>query len=417
MRKNSVAVLLLLAAVSCAAQIVSPMDIEQTSTRRLEQLYLGDLEQVAGTARALSFPYPFYFSRKLDIDEPQQRRLAQASIRFDHYNGQVVLAISGNYYAAYSSAMMDAHQRVRQTFTDVMLPLLRAAVPPLRQREFVNGFVIEVAHHVRRRVLGVDSEGPENVALVLPREAAQKLIAATTDEARQAALLEGETYFNGEPFALWLAGDAPPEAPPRPRVKRARARAAADEDASPALEAALAGPAATISAKLLATPAAPLHLITDRELAILQSAHAPTLTRLQHDLEPQAHFVGYAPPAFIGFHSSAYLQLSLETQLGAAAAESRYRLAALAFDDHVAHLVRPVLKYFSNEPGFDGLDFSTTVRTPGGTPISVEFLLPLQAMRCFADYSCTGQQLLNAGFVLINGERASVQLDRAEAER
>jgi len=73
-----------------------------------------------------------------------------------------------------------------------------------------------------------------------------------------------------------------------------------------------------------------------------------------------------------------------------------------------------VLAYFNDKPGFDGVDFSTTVKPAAGTPVSVEFMLPLKTMRCFAEYDCTGQQLLNGALVLINGERVTLQLDGAE---
>jgi hypothetical protein len=36
-------------------------------------------------------------------------------------------------------------------------------------------------------------------------------------------------------------------------------------------------------------------------------------------------------------------------------------------------------------------------------------------MHCYENYDCTGQQLIDAGTVLINGERASLDLLRAEA--
>ena len=63
-------------------------------------------------------------------------------------------------------------------------------------------------------------------------------------------------------------------------------------------------------------------------------------------LDKEAHFVPYAPPTFIGFRQGAYLQLSITTQLDAPAGTSRYKLAALAFDEHISHLIRPVLDFF-----------------------------------------------------------------------
>jgi len=37
-------------------------------------------------------------------------------------------------------------------------------------------------------------------------------------------------------------------------------------------------------------------------------------------------------------------------------------------------------------------------------------------MRCFASYDCTGQQLLDAGTVVIDGERAALDLQIAEGK-
>ena len=56
---------------------------------------------------AHKFPYPFYFSRVLDVDLAKMQLADQRSIRFDTYKGQSVLEITGNYYAAYSADRMD----------------------------------------------------------------------------------------------------------------------------------------------------------------------------------------------------------------------------------------------------------------------------------------------------------------------
>ena len=39
----------------------------------------------------------------------------------------------------------------------------------------------------------------------------------------------------------------------------------------------------------------------------------------------------------------------------------------------------------------------------GTTPLAVEFFFPFRTMRCFASYDCTGQQLLDSGTVVMNG--------------
>jgi hypothetical protein len=151
----------------------------------------------------------------------------------------------------------------------------------------------------------------------------------------------------------------------------------------------------------------------------MQSSLKPILDGMVKELDPQAHFVSYASPSFIAFRSGVFLELSINTTLAEPLTASRYRLAALAFDDHVAHLIRPVLGYFKDDSQFDGLGFSSTLRlaTKPGTNANsqaVEFFFPFTALRCYERYDCTGQQLIDAGTVLINGERVSLDLQTAE---
>ena len=133
------------------------------------------------------------------------------------------------------------------------------------------------------------------------------------------------------------------------------------------------------------------------------------------DLDSQAHFVSYAPPLFVAFHDHVYLQLSITTNLSASSAGSRYRMAALAFDDHIAHLIRPVAVYFQGQSNFDGVVFSTSIHVTGAdTPEAVEFFLPFSTIHCYEQYDCTGQQVVTSSYVFINGERASLDLQIAE---
>ncbi len=149
----------------------------------------------------------------------------------------------------------------------------------------------------------------------------------------------------------------------------------------------------------------------------LQRQNQDSADRVVKGLDQQAHFVPYAPPTFIGFRQGAYLQLSFRTPVEAPAASSRYKLAALAFDEHVSHLIRPLLDYFPPEVDFDGVDFSSTIHLADDSKTqSVEFFFPYRMMRCFANYDCTGQQLLDSGTVVINGERAALDLQIAEGK-
>jgi hypothetical protein len=152
----------------------------------------------------------------------------------------------------------------------------------------------------------------------------------------------------------------------------------------------------------------------------MQAEVKPILDGMVKEIDPQAHFASYAAPAFIAFRGGVYLELSINTTLGEPQTASRYRLAALAFDEHVAHLIRPILGYFKDDSKFDGVGFSSTLHLVGAkagasaNSQAVEFFFPFTALRCYERYDCTGQQLIDAGTVLINGERVSLDLQISE---
>src|SRR5450755_2706152 len=214
----------LLAGMLCAgllgAQVVSPPEIRDPELRELQQKHFTELKAVAVAIASHQFPYRFYFSRTLDLNEEQQKTRDQRSIQFAKYGHQTVVEILGNYYAAYSDESMKKEERARRTFEDVMLPMLRAmlqaGVPQLSDEPQLQGFALEISHHVRKKVLGVSAEHAENVVLVIPKAAALRLVAAP-DEATQAiALEEGSLFINGEAATIWGRMTAGPPAAPAP---------------------------------------------------------------------------------------------------------------------------------------------------------------------------------------------------------
>jgi hypothetical protein len=82
MRRNSVPlfVLLLHVSFSAVAQVVAPVEIKDPTLRNLQQEYMDDLTIVGQQIVTSNFTYAFYLSRKLDIDEQQQK--APTSARF-----------------------------------------------------------------------------------------------------------------------------------------------------------------------------------------------------------------------------------------------------------------------------------------------------------------------------------------------
>jgi len=405
-----VAAACVLCTLAAPAQVLTPTDVQDAQSRQLQQQYMPQLKAAGERISALQFPYHFYLSRTLDVSERQQQTLPQASVHFDKFENRTVLQITGNYFASYSTELLNGNQRARQTFEDVMLPLLKAAVPQFGNDVPFQAYALEVSHHVRGRVLGVDSENAENLVLVLPRAAAERLVTVNGAASQQSALLEGETYLNGEPITLWLSDDLPAAPAPARAFSPPHSSSPAPETGKPKILAA-SSPVPAVS-----VPAPTLHDASPEALQRLQRLHQDNLTKMTAEMSPQAQFVPYAPPSFVEFRHGAYLQVSVKTNLGADGSGSQYRLAALAFDSHLAHLVRPVLAYFPAQAEFDGIDFSTSVHVTGAESAeAVEFVVPFAALRCYESYDCTGQQLINSSFVLINGERVSLDLQSAEA--
>ncbi len=404
------------ATVPLRAQVITPVELSDPKAQRLQQRHLQTLMAIATEIEAHKFPYPFYFSRVLDVDLAKMQLADQRSIRFDTYKGQTVLEITGNYYAAYSADRMDSYARLKETFERVIMPILQAEVPHFPDDSEFSAFAIEVSHHVRQKVMGVSSEQPENVTIIIPVPVAQKLVDAKSDDQKQSAILEAQVFLNSQPYSLWLQEGAPSEEwkekyTPLPAAKKQPVETAsvATNNAPPN--------SPSVAANLIKTSAPTMRIITPESLALLQRQNQDAIDRLVKSLDSQAHFFAYAAPTFIGFRQGAYLQLSFRTSLEAPQGSSRYKLAAVAFDDHVSHLIRPVLDFFPPDADFEGVDFSSTIHpSDESQTLSVEFFFPFRMMRCFASYDCTGQQLLDSGTVVINGERSALDLQIAEGK-
>lgn len=395
-----------------SAQVITPMELQDPKMQHLQQRHLQTLMLIGKEVEEHKFPYQFYLCRTLDVDLAKMSAADLRSIRFDLYQRKTVLAITGNYYASYSGERMTGDARLKETFNQVVVPILQAEVPHFPDDSEFSAFAIEVSHHVRKKVMNMSSEIPENVAVVIPVSAAQKFVDAKTEDERQAAVLDAEIFLNGEPHSLWLGDGAPPEEWRERNSPPAQMQTVAMAGAP--MAATLSG-AATVSNALLKP--VPARIITPESLVGLQRQNQDAIDRMVKALDPQAHFLLYAPPSFIGFRQGRYLQMSTSTSLEAAPASSRYKLAALAFDDQVSHLIRPLLDFFPSDVEFDGFDISTSIHVAGDTnSVAVEFFFPYRVMRCFASYDCTGQQLLDSGTVVINGERSALDLQIAEGK-
>jgi hypothetical protein len=417
---------LILVVVGCraSAQVLTPVEIKDPDLRSLQGQYINDLKVVGQDIQALPLKYHFYLNRRLDLDESQQQNADQSSIRFDRYNGKTVLAVTGNYYAAYPEKIA-ADQRARSTFLNVVMPILKSEVPRFQGNHEVQGYALEISHHVLGNVMGVMVERPENLMVFLPQSGALQLLGSRDENAQQAGLMQGQVFLNAQPVNIWLNGEGPQPAPGSdPNLS------STEHSQSPAgIQVFQTGErnggqtAVSTTAPPVVKPndafVTPVRDASPQALAALQASSQEVLAKLVKELDPQAHFVAYASQSFVAFRQDTYLELSLNTTLPESAAGSRYKLAAMAFDEHVAHLIRPTLAYFKDELRFDGISFSTTVHLAGKLPAAgkteaVEFFFPFTALRCYEKYDCTGQQLIDAGAALINGERVALDLQIAE---
>src|ERR1700722_2497012 len=347
-------VILVVVGCRASAQVLTPAEIKDPDLRSLQQQYINDLKIVGQDIQALPLKYRFYLNRKLDLDESQQQHADQSSIRFDRYEGRTVLAVTGNYYAAYPEKI-GADQRARSTFMTVVIPILKSEVPRFQGNSQVQGYAIEISHHVLGNVMGVMVERPENLMIFLPQRGALQLLGSRDENIQQAGLMQGQIFLNAQPINIWLNGEGPqpltgadPNSSSTDRpVPQAEIRTTAAGEGS-ARQAIMSLPN-TPAAKPNELPLIPARDTSPQALTSLQASNQELLAKLIKELSRQAHFVPYASQSFVAFRQGIYLELSLETSLPESAAGSRYKLAAMAFDDHLARLIRPTLAYFKGE--------------------------------------------------------------------
>jgi hypothetical protein len=409
---------------------VNPDEIRDPELKALEKAYLPQLRTANLEVAQLRLPFPFLLSRYVGLDPKQQMGTDTRGLEFVKFQDQIVLKVTGNYNAAYNAALVTENQRAGKVVEEVISPILGILCQDLPPSDDYSRVGFEISFHVRHRERGYNYERKEILVLVLDRGDALAYVKSHDSAERQAVLGRSEIYLNGKPYGLALNERDPNPVGDEGNVRRSvAAKPASGSLNSPIVAPPPATPqnlmkGAVVPAKVTIDPVEKLPAprgISPDAIEALQKSYQSRLDRMVQDLESQAHFVRYAPPAVISFHGGVYLQVSVNTTLAPSAAGSQYRLAALAFDQHIAHLIRPVLAYFKDRCDFDGFDFSTTVRlnpgqgADGTNPLSVEFILSLKLVSVYADFDSTGQQLIDASFVLINGERVSLNLQAAEA--
>src|SRR5690242_12168475 len=109
-RLLALVVVLGLISFSAGAQVLPLGKVSDPAARLLQQRHILELQHLSSDFSKVQFPYPFYFSQVLDIDETRQKQLPQGSLHFESFNGRTVLAITGNYYISYAHASMTGNE-------------------------------------------------------------------------------------------------------------------------------------------------------------------------------------------------------------------------------------------------------------------------------------------------------------------
>ena len=164
----------------------------------------------------------------------------------------------------------------------------------------------------------------------------------------------------------------------------------------------------------------PNPLSPQRTLTSWQAQYQTQLDVLSKQGRARSGFLGYDPPTFVVVSKQMVLQMTLKnTARFDPEKSSIYKTAAQAFDLFVAPKMKDILDLIPRDLPADYHDFSVVKAlssTSGGKERSeaIEFRLPRDLARKFANSDITNQEFLDKGQVLVNGVRIALNLQAAE---
>jgi len=135
--------------------------------RSLQLQYNSELSAVGREILAAKVRLSFYLSLALDLDQARQQRVVQRSLRFEEFNERTVLAISGNYFAAYSEDKLKRRSALRDPFSALCCDFESGGSS--FQSPDVQGYAVEISPPVLGSAMGVAVEQPENLMVFLPQ--------------------------------------------------------------------------------------------------------------------------------------------------------------------------------------------------------------------------------------------------------
>ena len=103
---------------------VSPNEILNPDLKALEQTYFQQLIGINQSIAKIRFPFSFYLSRYVGLDQAKQAEADSQGLEFVRFQDRVILKVTGNYNAAYDTLRLTQNERAAATFRSVVLPVL-----------------------------------------------------------------------------------------------------------------------------------------------------------------------------------------------------------------------------------------------------------------------------------------------------
>ena len=416
--------------VAASAQ-VSPNEILDPRLKSLEKQYLPQLKTINQEVFKIHFPFPFYLSRVVGLDPSQQVETDTRGLEFRRFRDRITLKATGNYNAAYDSKQFTRNERGARTFRDVFLPILQVITRNIPPDVDCDAIGIEVGFHVHDVGKSYDYEGRDILVVVLDRKDAFQMVLEKDDTSRQEILNRSLVYLGGDEYGLSLLDRDPTLVDTHAREKSTKIDATSTAGSSSSASRLIRSnpnllPSAGNTADSAISSAPKVDLsqskpaVTPADADKLQGQYQPQLDALSKEGRAKFGFVDYDPPTFVVVGKQMVLQMTLKnTARFDPEKSSIYKRAAQTFDLFVAPKMKDVLDLIPSDLPVDYYDFSvvnTLNSASGGKERSeaIEFLLPRNLARRFANSDITNQELLDKGQVLVNGVRIALNLQLVE---
>ncbi len=424
---------LVLANASKVSAQVNPNELLDPDLKVLEKEYFPQLKSLNQAIVKMHFPFPFYLSRFVGIEPSKKAETDSRGLEFVKFRDRTVFKITGNYEAAYSATQFTRNERAARTFQDVLLPILQTVTQTIPPDIACDAIGFEVSYHTRSAQKSYDYEGKELMVLVLDRADAFVLAQATNDTARQDILNKSLIFLGGQEFGLSLLEKDPYAASALPREKTSKIDSSSTVGSSTTLGR-LNHPDTspnplTVARDPLYSPSgvAPKPdlsqarpVATQADVDRLQANYQAELDTLSKEGQAKFQFVDYDPPAFVMISKQLALQMTLRNTLRFDLEKSSiYKRAAQTFDLFLAPKLKDILDKIPGDSAIEVYDFSVvnplnSIMSSRERSEAIEFIVPANLTRQFANNEITNQALIDKSQVLVNGVRIALNLQLVE---